>query len=63
VEETVFSVLHKKITDDIVAINGVLVSGRVNDMEEYKLLVGRAKGLSESLEHIKDLERNFLDED
>lgn len=61
--ETVFSVLRKKLNEDIQSLEQLLRDNRVKDMEHYRYVTGQLRGLTVAFDYVKDLESNYLDEE
>lgn len=61
--ETVFSVLKKQINEEVANHSDFVTGGCCKDFSDYKMVVGKIRGLNSALQHITDLEKNYTDED
>ena len=60
---TVFDVIELKIKDSLVAAREHLCNGGAKDFAEYRETCGFIRGLETAQREVKDLARNFLEED
>tara|TARA_B100000780_G_scaffold207642_1_gene147948 strand:- start:1292 stop:1489 length:198 start_codon:yes stop_codon:yes gene_type:complete len=60
---TVFDVLTKQIEDATSSAQEFLENGSATDYANYREVVGLIRGLQTSLSYIKDLSRNYMDDD
>ena len=61
--KTVFDVIIDKLNADISANKEFLAAGGVKDFIQYKEVVGLIRGLESCIDYVKDLSRNYMDED
>lgn len=61
--KTVFDVLIDRINDDLSSAEKYLSGGSAKDFAQYREVVGLIRGLESSKLHIRDLSRNFLEDD
>jgi|TARA_B110000977_G_scaffold176400_1_gene232092 hypothetical protein len=60
---TVFDVLTKQIEDATSSAQEFLENGSATDYANYREVVGLIRGLQTSLSYVKDLSRNYMDDD
>jgi len=60
---TVFDVLTKQIEDATSSATEFLENGSATDYANYREVVGLIRGLQTSLSYVKDLSRNYMDDD
>ena len=60
---TVFDVLTKQIEDSKFSAQEFLENGSATDYANYREVVGLIRGLQTSLSYVKDLSRNYMDDD
>jgi|TARA_E500000318_G_scaffold102657_1_gene107120 hypothetical protein len=60
---TVFDVLTKQIEDATFSAKEFLENGSATDYANYREVVGLIRGLQTSLSFVKDLSRNYMDDD
>jgi hypothetical protein len=60
---TVFDVLTKQIEDATSSAQEFLENGSATDYANYREVVGLIRGLQTSLQYVKDLSRNYMDDD
>ena len=60
---TVFDVLTKQIEDATSSAQEFLENGSATDYANYREVVGLIRGLQTSLSFVKDLSRNYMDDD
>ena len=60
---TVFDVLTKQIEDATSSATEFLENGSATDYANYREVVGLIRGLQTSLQYVKDLSRNYMDDD
>lgn len=60
---TVFDVLTKQIEDATSSAQEFLENGSATDYAGYREVVGLIRGLQTSLSYVKDLSRNYMDDD
>tara|TARA_R100000544_G_scaffold25530_1_gene12995 strand:- start:162 stop:359 length:198 start_codon:yes stop_codon:yes gene_type:complete len=60
---TVFDVLTKQIEDSKFSAQEFLENGSATDYADYREVVGLIRGLQTSLSYVKDLSRNYMDDD
>ena len=60
---TVFDVLNEKIEEHRSSAITMLAQGSVTDFAKYRELCGLIRGLETAQREVKDLARNFLEED
>jgi|TARA_R110001583_G_scaffold20381_7_gene78654 hypothetical protein len=60
---TVFDVLTKQIEDATSSATEFLENGSATDYANYREVVGLIRGLQTSLSFVKDLSRNYMDDD
>jgi len=61
--ETVFSVLKKQINEEVNGHSDFIAGGSCKDFSDYKLVVGKIRGLNSALQNIMDLEKNYTDDE
>jgi hypothetical protein len=61
--KTIFQVLEERITEEIEIAQETMGSGSVNDFSEYKELCGLIRGLRTALREVRDLAKNFMEDD
>jgi hypothetical protein len=61
-EETVFSVLYRKIRESKESLTDCAMSGGARDYIEYCKIVAKHQVLDSFEEDIKDLEKRFMDQ-
>ena len=59
---TVFDVLTKQIEDATSSAQEILENGSATDYANYREVVGLIRGLQTSLSYVKDLSRNYMDD-
>jgi|TARA_R110002094_G_C4805913_1_gene203380 hypothetical protein len=59
---TVFDVLTKQIEDATSSAQEFLENGSATDYANYREVVGLIRGLQTSLSYVKDLSRNYMDD-
>ena len=60
---SIFTVLKKQIVEDMEQLQNVLLSNRIESMDHYRYLTGQLRGLTVSLNRVKDLEAKLQNED
>lgn len=60
--ETVFTVLEKRLKEQMRLTSEQLISGGIKDYTQYKDAVGFIRGLETAIREIKDLARNMEDD-
>lgn len=60
---TVFDVLMKQIEGSTSSAQEFLENGSATDYANYREVVGLIRGLQTSLSYVKDLSRNYMDDD
>lgn len=61
--ETIFEVLIKKFEEDRSSALNFVSSGGAKDFAGYKEVTGYIRGLDTCKRHVKDLSRNYMDDD
>ncbi len=61
--ETVFSVLIKRFEEDKASALEFVASGGAKDFSQYKETTGYIRGLDTCIRNVKDLSRNYMDDD
>ena len=61
--DTIFQVLNKKFEEDKVSAIESLASGGAKDFAQYKETAGYIRGLEICIRHLKDLSRNYIEDD
>lgn len=60
---TVFSDIRNKIQNEVDRCAEHVKHGTPEDYAEYKHMVGRIQGLLSAIQHVTDLERNYMEPD
>jgi len=61
--KTIFQVLEERITEEIDIAQETMGGGSVKDFSEYKELCGLIRGLRTALREVRDLAKNFMEDD
>lgn len=61
--KTVFDVIIDKLEEDIASSKAFLGAGGAKDHYQYKEVVGLIRGLEACINHVKDLSRNYMEDD
>ena len=61
--ETVFSVLIKRFEEDKASALEFVSTGGAKDFAGYKEATGYIRGLETCIRNVKDLSRNYMDDD
>ena len=60
--ETIYTLIIKKVQEEIDAVSNHISSGRPNNFEEYQRLVGKIQGMSIAQDMLQEAEKRFIED-